>query len=278
MRQWHALMRKVLERGSLREGKKGVGSWALFAEMIKVPNGGVFPAVTTKRLAFKQVTAEMACFIRGDHSLEAFHAAGCTVWDGNGLDPCWIESDGPAFGGDLGRIYGVQWRDWRSGTPGGYVRQTDQLAQLIDNIKANPTSRRHVVTAWNPGELDRMCLPPCPILFQVFCCGDQLDMAVYQRSCDIFLGLPFDLAGYGLLQRLIARKVGLRARELTFFLGDAHIYLNHFEQVQTVLARKPMARPQLFLDPAAELFDFSPAQAMLVDYASHPAVAAPLNV
>jgi thymidylate synthase len=190
------------------------------------------------------------------------------------------------FEGDLGRIYGVQWRDWRSvaheipafGTPVGSIKRTDQLQELVDGIKRDPTGRRHIVTAWNPGELELMCLPPCPLLFQVYVNVDSLDMCVYQRSCDLFLGLPFDIAGYALLQRLIARKVGLSSGRLTFFIGDAHVYLNHMSQVNTVLERRPHSAPWLQLEADADLWDFQPHHAKLVCYEHHGAVPAPLNV
>ena len=288
MKVWQDLLRKVLQQGVNRKDRTGVGTLALFAEVIKVKNSTSFPAVTTKQLAFKQCMAEMACFIRGNHSLHAFHHFGCNVWDGNGNDPRWVnkpaDQRGPKFEGDLGRIYGVQWRDWQSDGgkwPGGEEKgpvSTDQLRELVEGLRNDPFGRRHLVTAWNPGELGQMCLPPCPVLFQCFRTEARLDMAVYQRSCDLFLGLPFDIAGYAILQRLIAREVGISSGELTFFLGDAHIYLNHIEQVGEVLNRKPTKAPSILIDDAATLWDFEPAQAKLYDYLPHPPIQAPLNV
>lgn len=288
MKAWHDLLKKVLRHGAHREDRTGVGTLAVFAEVLKVSNASSFPAVTTKQLAFKQCAAEMACFIRGNHSLHAFHHFGCTVWDGNGNDPRWVnkpaDQGGPQFEGDLGRIYGVQWRNWQSDGgkwPGGEEKgpvSTDQLRNLVDGLAADPCGRRHIVTAWNPGELSQMCLPPCPILFQAYRVGSRLDLCVYQRSCDLFLGLPFDIAGYALLQRLIAKELGITTGELTFFIGDAHIYMNHMNQVEEVLKRKPAKLPTLLLDPAATLWDFEPTQAKLLDYIPYAAIPAPLNV
>lgn len=284
MRQWLDLLRKVRNQGALKMDRTGVGTVSCFAEMIKVDNTvGSFPAVTTKTLAFKVCAAEMACFIRGERQLSIFHQLGCHVWDGNGNDPRWTPK--ARFNGDLGRIYGVQWRQWLSVDTlksslekGIVVKQVDQLKNLVDGLQEDPNGRRHIVTAWNPGELDDMCLPPCPIMFQVFRAGTKIDMVVYQRSCDLFLGLPFDIAGYALLQRLIALELGLATGELTFFLGDAHIYLNHFQQVDTVLAREPKKAPVLELKDGASLWSFHPDQVRLLDYDAHPPVPAPLNV
>lgn len=283
MRQWHTLLQKIMKHGIHRKDRTGVGTLSLFAESMKFPNSLAFPAVTTKQLAFKQAMGEMACFIRGNHSLEAFHSFGCNVWDGNGTDPKWVEK-GAKFKGDLGRIYGQQWRRWMSdgGTwPGGeqkQPRETDQLRDLITGIRDNPFGRRHIVTAWNPGELDQMCLPPCPLLFQIYVTDKRLDMCVYQRSCDSFLGLPFDIAGYAMLQRLIAREVGSASGDLTFFLGDVHIYMNHMEAVETVLKRIPTRAPTLIFDPEISLFDFQPRHVRMQNYLPHPPVRALLNV
>lgn len=280
MKAWLDLLRRVLMDGIHRDDRTGVGTLSRFGEMIQVKNAHSFPAVTTKHLAFKQCMGEMACFIRGNHSLDAFHAFGCTIWDGNGNAPHW--KDRARFEGDLGRIYGVQWRDWtrvRHDSEGDTYRDsTDQLRLLVEGMKQDPYGRRHIVTAWNPAELDQMSLPPCPLLFQCYVRGTAVDMVVYQRSCDLFLGLPFDIAGYAVLQRLIARELGFTGGNLTFFIGDAHIYKNHTEQVMTVLGRKPSRAPTLQLAEGTELWSFQPEQAKLMDYLPHPAVHAPLNV
>ena len=278
MIQWFDILMKAVLYGSRRLDRTGVGTVALFAEVLRFDNSDAFPAVTTKRLAFNQCAAEMACFIQGLHDLDSFHRAGCTVWDGNGTDPRWVDSGGPKFGGDLGRIYGVQWRYWKSVGQSGETVQVDQLKNLVEGLKREPHSRRHIVTAWNPGEMGAVCLPPCPVLFQCYVARNRMDMAVYQRSCDLFLGLPFDVAGYALLQRLIAHEAGLSSGKLTFFLGDAHVYLNHLEQVAEVCRRKPLEPPFLVWQAGSSLFNFEPSHVRLGGYTSHGPVNAPLNV
>ena len=173
----------------------------------------------------------------------------------------------------------MQWRDWISKDICDYTeKRTDQLKDLVQGIKDDPHGRRHLVTAWNPGELDQMCLPPCHVMFQCYVNGRHLDLAVTMRSVDLFIGLPFDIASYAVLQRLIAQEVGLQSGELVFFLGDAHVYQNHFSQVNEVLTRKPFEPPTLFLGESQQLFDFQPRKVMLSNYHFHPAVSAPLNV
>lgn len=280
MRAWKDIMNKVLRHGFRRPDRTGVGTLALFGEQLIFDNRDEFPAVTTKKLAFGQMAAELACFLRGYDNLKDFRNMGCTIWDGNGSADYWLPK---ARGeGDLGRIYGVQWRNWRSVLchEGGIeLVQVDQLKELVDGIRRDPYGRRHVVTAINPGELGQMCLPPCHVLFQAFVTpSNELWMRVDMRSVDLFLGLPFDIASYALLQRLLARELGLDSGFLCFQLGDAHIYLNHVEQVQLVLGREEMEPPRLWLSPEASLFDFHPAQAQLQKYTNHGAVAAPLNV
>lgn len=279
MKAWHKLLAAVMSGGEDRPDRTGVGTRALFGIQVAFDNRtGTFPAVTTKRLFFGQVKAELACFINGYQSLDAFNAMGCTIWDGNGKADYWTPR--ARYQGDLGRIYGVQWRDWLS-VPvdqDAAPKRTDQLAQLVEGLLRDPYGRRHVVTAWNPGELDQMCLPPCHVLFQCFVGHDgRLDMRVDMRSVDLFLGLPFDIASYALLQKLIAAETGLGSGWLVFQLGDAHIYKNHFEQVNTVLQRTPFAPPILELI-SPRLFSFLPEQASLERYVSHNAVPAPLNV
>lgn len=279
MREWHNLMHKVLVMGEEREDRTGVGTRSLFGQTILLDNSGNsgdFPAVTTKELFFEQVKAELACFVRGLSTLEEFHQFGCKIWDGNGSQPDWAAH----HPGQLGRIYGVQWRDWQSAGNGyAELNHTDQLKSLIEGLKLNPQSRRHVVTAFNPGELDQMCLPPCHLMFQCYVSRkEHLDMAVYMRSCDLFLGLPFDIASFALLQRLLAQDTGLKSQNLRFFFGDAHIYTNHKEQVREVLSREPYEPPALDLSLGETTLDFHPERANLVGYQHHPAVRAPLNI
>jgi thymidylate synthase len=291
MHQWHNIMSKVLCDGVTRPDRTGTGTLAVFGEQLRFDNrdnGNInfFPAVTTKKLGFGQMAAELACFIRGYSSLEEFHSVGCNIWDANGTAPYWTSRPGHVPD-NLGRIYGVQWRDWQSvfeipGHTGTAVRHTDQLAELVKGLWHDPYGRRHIVTAWSPGELGQMCLPPCHILFQCFAYEKEglsyLDLRVDMRSVDLFLGLPFDIASYAVLQRLIAKEVGRYSGMLTFQLGDAHIYLNHLEQVRTVLSRTPRVPPSLKLAKEATLFNFSPSDIELVNYEHDKAVPAPMNV
>lgn len=286
MEPWKRILNKVARHGERRNDRTGVGTVALFGEALTFDNRNTFPAVTTKKLAFGQVAAELSCFLRGYDSLEQFHSVGCTIWDGNGGSDYWLPRARKE--GDLGRIYGVQWRDWRSvlcHDNGLELVKVDQLQALVDGMRKEPHGRRHLVTALNPGEMAQMCLPPCHVLFQAFVSGGAddgsvpcVDLCVYMRSVDLFLGLPFDVASYALLQRLLAKELSFDSGFLTFFLGDAHIYLNHLDQVNVVLAREERDAPWLSLHADASLFDFHPSQATLKDYDPHPAVQAPLNV
>lgn len=275
MQQWHDILRKVLNEGEIRQDRTGTGTLALFGEKLVFDNEETFPAVTSKKLAFKSMAGELACFLQGKQHLKDFHEMKCKVWDGNGNADYWK----PDVPGDLGRIYGVQWRNWRSLGVHLEVVEVDQLKDLVNNMKKQPHGRRHVVTALNPGELNQMCLPPCHVMFQAFVRGtSHVDILVYMRSVDLFLGLPFDIASYALLQRLLAKELGLKSGKLTFMLGDTHIYMNHIDQVKTVLERESFPAPKLHLDEDASLFNFHPDQASLVDYLSHGTVAAPLSV
>lgn len=276
MEQWRRILEKVMRHGELRNDRTGVGTLALFGEQLVFDNRTMFPAVTLKRLGFEQVKAELACFLRGYDNLEDFHKMGCTIWDGNGTSEYWKPF--AHCEGDVGRIYGVQWRFWRSASSAGYS-ETDQLRNLVDGMRKEPHGRRHIVTAWNPGELKQMCLPPCHMFFQAFINADkQVDLAVYMRSVDLFLGLPFDVASYALFQRLLAKELGLDSGVLTFFLGDTHIYLNHREQVAEALQRLEKDLPTLELSTDASLFDFHPSQATLQGYDPRGFIKAPLNV
>ena len=290
MKQWQDMLHKVLTHGVERPDRTGIGTMALFGEQMAFDNTTSFPAVTTKELKFEQVKAELACFIRGYSTLAEFNGMGCRIWNGNGNDPRWLASGQvPEGSGYLGRIYGVQWRDWLGydGNEAWQVTHTDQLKNLVDGLRSNPYGRRHIVTAWNPGELDEMCLPPCHVLWQCFVRPYKLanvleqymlDLRVDLRSLDLFLGAPFDIASYALLQRLIAKECGMVAGRLTLQVGDCHVYLNHGQQVGQVLGRKPYHPPNLVLSDDASLFGFEPHQATLIDYTHHPAVSAPLNV
>lgn len=293
MRAWLDLLQTVQLHGVRRPDRTGIGTLSMFGLSATFDNAHSFPAVTAKHLAFGQVKAELACFLAGHDNLSGFHAMGCTIWDGNGNAGYWK----PRQPGDLGRIYGVQWRDWQAVGPdrnpgsGNYepeVRYVDQLKGLVDGLRKDPYGRRHLVTAWNPGELDQMCLPPCHVMFQCYVeplpsegvadLSLVMHMRVDMRSVDLFLGLPFDVASYALLQRLICKECGLLSGYLVFQLGDAHIYLNHLVQVNEVLCRAPLPPPRLELSAEASPFSFLPDQAKLVGYTHRGAVPAPLNV
>ncbi len=274
MRQWLGILKEAVTIGEPRHDRTGVGTLALFGRSLGFDCRSAFPAVTTKRLHFSSVAAELACFIRGYDSLSEFHEMGCNIWDKNAAQ----------FQGQLGRIYGTQWRDWRAqahdpeGGPLPRIVAVDQLQNLLDGLRKDPFGRRHLVTAWNPGELDAVCLPPCHVLFQCFLSPELgLSMTVYMRSADLFLGLPFDVASYALLLALLAKELGVSRDRLIFFLGDAHVYLNHLDQVKMVLSRKPSEPPLLWLDPGASLLTFRPSQARLERYTPQPAVPAPMN-
>lgn len=283
MKQWKLLLDHVRTHGDDRRDRTGIGTRALFGESIQFDLRLGFPAVTTKKLSFGQVVAELAAFLRGCDNLEQFHQLGCSIWDGNGNSDYWKPR--MRGEGDLGRIYGVQWRDWRSVVGQIHdetiISSTDQLTSLMGSLRDEPHGRRHLVTAWNPGELAQMCLPPCHVMFQVYIGGlndERLDLMVYMRSVDLFLGLPFDIASYALLQHLLAKHLSKQAGILKFFLGDAHIYHNHAQQVCTVLEREPLPLPSLHMEEVANLFFLLKEDVSLEHYQHHPAVPAPLNV
>jgi thymidylate synthase len=289
MKQWHALMREVAMFGEKRRRERtGVGTLARFGMRAEWDLRDGFPAVTTKRLAFAQVAAELACFLRGDQWLSEFNDGGCKLWDGNAMAPAWLAKhrthDEDVW---LGRIYGVQWRGWRSWReirPGlSAQKETDQITALMEGLDKDPHGRRHIVTAWNPGELEDMCLPPCPILWQCFASDEGgerwIDLQFYQRSVDLFLGFPFDAAQFALLLHLLGRALGRRPRRLVAALGDVHLYLNHFAQVTEALQRPPLKLPSLLLsEECSGPIGFEAGAASLVGYDSHPAIAARLNV
>lgn len=274
MKQYLDALRYILERGDERLDRTGVGTKAAFAIPIRFEMADGFPAVTTKKLAFRQVAAELLWFLRGSSDVKELQKMGCHIWDANADAPYWKPR--ACFEGDLGRIYGVQWRRWRA--PDG--REIDQLAEVVGRIKTDPYDRRLVVTAWNPGELEMMALPPCHMFFQFFVRTDgTLSLSMYQRSCDMFLGVPFNIASYALLLHMVAQVTGLAPGELTLVLGDAHIYLNHLEQVKEQLSREPYPLPELRLNPNVKsLDDFALEDIELANYRHHPAIPAPLAV
>ena len=260
MQQYHDVLKDIYENGTDVEGRNGK-TRKLFAKQMRFNLEEGFPAVTTKKLAFKQVVAELIWFIKGSSDNNELNEMGCHIWDANADADYWKPK--AKFPGDLGRVYGVQWRHWRK--PDG--SEVDQLADVLERIKNDPYDRRLIVSAWNPGELDQMALPPCHMMFQFFVAGDKISIHMYQRSCDMFLGVPFNIASYALLLEMVARETGLTAHECVLTLGDAHIYHDHFEAVETQLERTPGKLPTLWLDPTiTKVFDFKPENIKLENY------------
>lgn len=287
MKQYLDLLKDILDNGQREPNRTGIDTLTLPGAMLKFDLRAGFPAMTTKKLAWKAVVGELIGFLRGSRSLAEFKALGCNVWDANAAAPAWQNNpfcDGPE---DLGLIYGVQWRDWM-GEP--YGDGVDQIAVALDQLRNNPESRRILVNAWNPAELDKAALPPCHVLFQLLPRSDgTLHMTMYQRSCDMFLGVPFNIASYALLLELFAAWSGRQAATLTMFLADAHIYVNHVDQVIEQLAREPKPLPKLRLDVAVPagaetaslenlLAALTPSAIILQDYEHHPAIKAEMAV
>ncbi|MDO8601515.1 MAG: thymidylate synthase [bacterium] len=280
MKQYLEILKEALEKGDDRMDRTGVGTRAIFRRTMRFDlTNGQFPIVTTKKVFFLGVVTELIWFLKGLNDNRELQKLGVHIWDGNANDSKWKEK--AKFDGDLGRVYGVQWRHWQG--PGGEV---DQIAELLELLKKNPTSRRLLVTAWNPGELSQMALPPCHMFFQCFVRqGKYLDLAMYQRSCDLFLGVPFNISSYALLLTLLARFTNLEPGELIHDLGDAHIYLNHIDQVKQQLSREPLALPRLELDASIKSLDdlqldaeFIKNKIRLIDYKFHPPIKAPMAV
>jgi thymidylate synthase len=249
MHQYLDVLRKALETGVERDDRTGTGTRAIFGEVLRFRMSDGFPAVTTKRLAFRAVLAELLWFIAGSSDVKELHALGTHIWDGNAYAPYWISR--ARFEGDAGRNYGQQWRDWIA--PDG--RHVDQLADVIRGIRERPESRRHVVTAWNPGELDATSLPACHALFQFFVADGRLSLMMYQRSCDLFLGVPFNIAEYAVMLHLVAQITGLEPDEFVHVLADAHVYRDHVDAAREQLERAPFPSPTLSLDPSLRSLD-----------------------
>lgn len=269
-------LKKILEEGVDRDDRTGTGTRALFGLQMRFDLTKGFPAVTTKKLAFKAVKSELLWFLEGssdDNRLKELNGSEKTIWTANGEADYWKPK--AAFPGDLGRVYGVQWRAWKK--PDGTT--VDQIADVIEEIKKNPNSRRLIVTAWNPGELDQMALPPCHMFFQFFVANGKLSLYMHQRSCDMFLGVPFNIASYSLLLQMVAQATGLEAHEFIHSLGDAHIYQNHMDAVREQLSRTPLPSPTLWLNPEVTSIDgFTMDDIKLENYESHPAIKADMAV
>ena len=255
--QYEDLLRRVLETGSPKSDRTGTGTVSLFGERLRYDLSASFPLVTTKKVHFKSVAYELLWFLRGEGNVGWLKEHGVSIWDE------WAAEDG-----SLGPVYGVQWRSWP--TPDG--GSIDQLSQVLDTLRTDPDSRRMVVSAWNVAALPDMALAPCHALFQFHVSDGRLSCQLYQRSADLFLGVPFNIASYALLTRMVAQQVGLEPGDLIWVGGDCHIYTNHLPQVREQLAREVLPFPQLEIDRAASLFDQAYEDLHLVDYRHHPAI------
>lgn len=264
MRQYLELLRDVLEHGVRKSDRTGTGTLSVFGRQLRFDLSAGFPLVTTKKIHVKSVIHELLWFIRGETNVRSLQAAGVTIWDE------WADADG-----ELGPIYGYQWRSWP--TPDG--RRIDQLARVVEEIRSNPDSRRLLVSAWNVADLERMALPPCHVLFQFYVAQGRLSCQMYQRSADLFLGVPFNIASYSLLTMMVAHVTGLQPGEFIHTFGDVHLYVNHLEQARLQLTREPRPLPRMWLNPDVKsLFDFCYEDFRLEGYDPHPAIPAPVAV
>jgi len=264
MQQYLDLMRHVKTHGVRKEDRTGTGTLSVFGCQMRYDLAAGFPVVTTKKLHLRSIIHELLWFLRGDTNIRYLRDNGVSIWDE------WADSDG-----ELGPIYGYQWRSWP--TPDG--AHIDQIRQVVDQIKRNPDSRRLIVSAWNVADIDRMALPPCHAFFQFYVAEGRLSCQLYQRSADIFLGVPFNIASYALLTLMIAQVAGLQAGEFIHTLGDAHLYLNHLAQAEEQLSRAPFPLPRMQLNPVVtSIFDFRFDDFSLVGYQSHPPIKAPVAV
>ena len=256
MKQYLDLLQHVLDNGNFKSDRTGTGTKSIFGYQMRFDLSKGFPLLTTKKLHLRSIIYELLWFLKGDTNIKYLHDNKVTIWDE------WADANG-----DLGPIYGKQWRSW--GTADG--KSVDQISQLIEQIKSNPNSRRLLVCAWNVGEIEQMALPPCHILFQFYVANGKLSCQLYQRSADIFLGVPFNIASYALFTMMIAQACGLKCGEFIHTLGDAHIYSNHLEQVNLQLSRTPRSLPTMKLNPAkTNIFDFDYSDFTLENYDPHP--------
>ena len=264
MKQYLDLLGHVLEHGTRKEDRTGTGTISTFGYQMRFDLARGFPLMTTKKLHLKSIIHELLWFLKGDTNTRYLNEHGVKIWNE------WADEQG-----DLGHIYGYQWRSWP--TPDG--RNIDQLANVVDSIKNSPDSRRHIVSAWNVGELDQMALPPCHILFQFYVAGGKLSCQLYQRSADIFLGVPFNIASYSFLLMMMAQVTDLQPGEFIHTLGDAHIYLNHVDQVKMQLGREPRSLPSVELNPGVRsIFDFSYEDFTVENYDPHPHIKGDISV
>jgi len=264
MRQYLDLLTRVLDEGTTKNDRTGTGTLSVFGHQMRFDLAEGFPAVTTKRLHMRSVTGELLWFLRGATNVGWLQERGISIWDE------WADE-----AGELGPVYGHQWRSWP--TPDG--RSVDQIAAVIEQIRTNPDSRRHIVSAWNVGDLEAMALPPCHALFQFYVADGRLSCQLYQRSGDVFLGVPFNIASYAMLTMMVAQVCDLEPGDFVHTLGDAHLYLNHVDQARLQLAREPRPLPRLQLNPAVRSIDaFDLPDVELVGYDPHPGIRAPIAV
>lgn len=264
MDAYHQLIRRILDEGVRKEDRTGTGTLSVFGHQMRFDLARGFPLVTTKQLHLRSIIHELLWFLAGDTNVRALQAEGVTIWDE------WADERG-----DLGPVYGKQWRSWEK--PGGGT--VDQIAEVVAEIRRNPDSRRLIVSAWNPADLDRMALAPCHCLFQFYVAEGRLSCQLYQRSADVFLGVPFNIASYALLTQMIAQVTGLEAGDFVHTFGDAHLYLNHLDQASLQLTREPRPLPRLRLDPTIrDLADFRFTDIAIEGYDPHPAIRAPIAV
>ncbi|NMC14733.1 MAG: thymidylate synthase [Chloroflexi bacterium] len=264
MRQYLELLQNILENGIKKEDRTGVGTLSIFGYQMRWDLSQGFPLLTTKKLHLRSIIFELLWFLRGDNNIKYLNENGVRIWDE------WADEQG-----SLGPIYGVQWRSWKAADG----RVIDQISNVIEQIRENPNSRRLIVSAWNVGDLEAMALPPCHVLFQFYVAGNQLSCQLYQRSADVFLGVPFNIASYSLLTLMIAQVCNLQPGEFIHTLGDVHLYLNHIPQAQLQLSRSPFPLPKMILNPQVKsIFDFNFEDFHLENYQSHPAIKAEVAV
>ncbi len=256
MKQYLELLSHVMDKGVEKSDRTGTGTKSVFGYQMRFDLNEGFPVLTTKKLHLRSIIYELLWFLQGNTNTAYLNENGVKIWNE------WASPDG-----ELGKIYGYQWRSWTAGNG----KHIDQISQVIESIKKNPDSRRHIVSAWNVGDLDQMNLPPCHVMFQFYVANGKLSCQLYQRSADIFLGVPFNIASYALLLKMFAQVTGLETGEFVHTLGDAHIYLNHIEQVKTQLERKPRKLPNMILNPSINnIFGFKFEDFQLTDYDPHP--------
>ena len=264
MHQYLSLMREVRDNGVKKEDRTGTGTLSLFGHQMRFDLSQGFPVVTTKKLHLRSIIHELLWFLRGDSNIQYLKDNGVSIWD------AWADEDG-----ELGPVYGVQWRNWPK-PDGGHV---DQISQIMQQLKENPDSRRIMLSAWNVGEIENMALPPCHCLFQFWVAEGKLSCQLYQRSCDIFLGVPFNIASYALLTHMLAQQADLKVGDFVWTGGDCHLYLNHLEQVEKQLDREPLPLPTLAIKRHPEsIFDYTFDDFEILNYESHPHIPAPIAV